>query len=146
MRDSEMLREIERRIAVEIFGWTVYQCQDVGWGLKENFYLVDEQARVTGEHTSITRLLGGNWITGRFADGHEQRFFGRLVPAYTSNIEAALEIITRINPYILRLTRLRLVPEDALWECWFESQGDAKPVQAPTIALAICLAALEVPR
>lgn len=136
-------RQLDALIARHIYGWDTAIYRDV---FGHTLYIVDRSAVKTGEYSSHVRLIGGSWERGYDAQDNLVEFFGRICPAYSTSIEAAMQIVEK-HPHYFYLVRSNDNgrfgwKEQMTWKCRFYAPKSME-AEADTAPLAICLAALK---
>lgn len=155
-------RELDALIVEKVYGWQTGVYRDV---FGDTLYIVDQTATRAGEHSTIASLLGASWQRGYDAENNLVEFYGRICPAYSTDIAAAWQVVE----WAAQRTEDDLTFDDLTfsWEgpifkpsrryltaegypldttCWFvtlEAGGLRYVVCADTAPLAICLAALK---
>lgn len=87
-------REMDAAVAGQVFGRTarVYRGE-----FGETLYLVADSAQRTGANGTSANLIGGSWEKGYDGSGELIEFYGRICPAFSSDIAAAWGVVEKLK-------------------------------------------------
>lgn len=136
-QQHEAGRETDALVARVVFGWVV----------EPRIEHEMDPAFFSGHAASMYRVIGERpylvppGMVGKTAGAREEidgMVIGGDLPAYSTDIAAAMTVVEKIGGYV-DLLRRDHSGDYVEWIVWIESRGEAT---APTLPLAICRAAL----